>query len=47
MKVAINGDSPDVGEQLPEELIDRIDIGPEHQAQRHFWVPNEQRPGHH
>jgi site-specific DNA recombinase len=45
IKVAINGGSPDNVKQLLGELIDRVEIGPEKQAQPYFWVPNEHRPG--
>jgi hypothetical protein len=44
IKEAINGGNPDVVKQLLGELIDRIEIGPEKQAQPYFWVPNEHRP---
>ncbi len=42
---AIRQSSPDVVKQLLDELIDRVDISPDKQAQPFFWVPDEQRPG--
>jgi site-specific DNA recombinase len=45
LEMAIRESSPDVVKQLLDELIDRVDISPDKQAQPFFWVPDEQRPG--
>ena len=45
LEIAIRESSPDVVKQLLDELIDRVDISPDKQAQPFFWVPDEQRPG--
>jgi hypothetical protein len=45
LRRAMNNGSPDVIKQLIDELVDRIDISNDKQAQPYFRVPDEKRPG--
>jgi hypothetical protein len=40
--IALGG--PEVVKQFLGEFIDRIEIGPDKQAQPYFWVPRSQEP---
>ncbi|MGD0322017.1 MAG: hypothetical protein ABSC00_10535 [Acidimicrobiales bacterium] len=45
LRRALASGSPDVVKQLIDELVDRIDISSDKQAQPYFRVPDEKRPG--
>jgi len=45
LRRAMNNGSPDVVKQVIDELVDRIDISSDKQAQPYFRVPDIQRPG--
>ncbi len=45
LRRAMNNASPDVVKQVIDELVDRIDISSDKQAQPYFRVPDVKRPG--
>ncbi|HUD15684.1 MAG TPA: recombinase family protein, partial [Acidimicrobiales bacterium] len=45
LRRAMNNGSPDVVKQVIDELVDRIDISSDKQAQPYFRVPDVKRPG--